>query len=222
VKILNRNRVQSPAQSTEFDGLVQIGGHVALDFLNTVEYRGREADGDRLAQFSDIRRWARDARLLDPGEARSLEGLDDASEIARTLRNDICRFRERARLLFPGGKTSAGRIATARTAVARRIAALRPEVSIDPETGVLKRRIPVREPRDLQERIVAAMAALLEERSDLTIKTCGGSDCDWLFIDRTKAKRRQWCDSRTCGNLARVRRHRAAMALKAENRDSGE
>ena len=55
---------------------------------------------------------------------------------------------------------------------------------------------------------VAAVAEVLTARADLRIKVCGGSDCDWLFIDRTKAGRRRWCDTRTCGNIARVRRFR--------------
>ena len=52
------------------------------------------------------------------------------------------------------------------------------------------------------------VAEVLSARADLKIKACNGSNCDWLFIDRTKAGRRQWCDTRTCGNNERVRRFR--------------
>ncbi|QDH22344.1 CGNR zinc finger domain-containing protein [Saccharibacillus brassicae] len=40
------------------------------------------------------------------------------------------------------------------------------------------------------------------------VKICRNSVCKWVFYDDTKNGRRQWCSSDTCGNVARVRRHR--------------
>lgn len=36
---------------------------------------------------------------------------------------------------------------------------------------------------------------------------CAGDDCGWVFLDRSKAGRRRWCDMATCGNVAKARRH---------------
>lgn len=85
------------------------------------------------------------------------------------------------------------------------ISALRPKISIEIASGVLSRRVQVNEPADLIPLIVEAAADLFAEREALKIKTCDGCDCDWLFVDKTKAGRRRWCDTKTCGNLARVR-----------------
>jgi predicted RNA-binding Zn ribbon-like protein len=41
------------------------------------------------------------------------------------------------------------------------------------------------------------------------LKLCENPDCRRAFFDRTKNRGRRWCDSGTCGNRARVRRHRA-------------
>jgi predicted RNA-binding Zn ribbon-like protein len=38
-------------------------------------------------------------------------------------------------------------------------------------------------------------------------RICAGTKCGWLFIDRSKAGRRRWCDMATCGNAAKSRRH---------------
>jgi predicted RNA-binding Zn ribbon-like protein len=38
-------------------------------------------------------------------------------------------------------------------------------------------------------------------------RICLGAECGWLFIDRSKAGRRRWCDMATCGNAAKSRAH---------------
>ena len=40
------------------------------------------------------------------------------------------------------------------------------------------------------------------------LKNCANPDCGWLFYDDSPALSRVWCDSRTCGNLMKVRRFR--------------
>ena len=189
-----------------FDGLAQVGGHPALDFLNTVKYRGAAEPGERLRSFADCLRWARVAGLVSEAEVAAMPDVDGA-EAEHCLRQ-IITLREAARRLFDGADPQAAAL------VARRIEALRPVVHIDPASGALSRSIPLHRPRDLAARITAVLAGLLEQRPALRIKTCEGHDCDWLFIDRSKAGRRRWCDSRICGNAARVRRYRAAHGGK--------
>ncbi len=192
-----------------FNGLAQVGGHPALDFLNTVKYRGAAEPGDRLRSYADCLGWAHVAGLVSDEEAAAMADVDQA-EARRCLRQ-IITLREAARRLFDGADPEAAAL------VARRIEALRPVVHIDPASGALSRSIPLRQPRDLVARIAAALADLLEQRPALRIKTCEGHDCDWLFIDRSKAGRRRWCDTRICGNAARVRRHRATRRRQHES-----
>ncbi len=40
------------------------------------------------------------------------------------------------------------------------------------------------------------------------LKNCANPECGWLFYDDSPAISRVWCDSRTCGNLMKVRRFR--------------
>lgn len=192
-----------------FRGLALVGGHPALDFLNTVKYRGTAHPGDRLAAFEDVVAWARIAVLISDGEARRLaRPVQDKADTARVCR-EIGAFRENLRRLFHAPDPRDPAYLAAVSEVETAISELRPAARIDPTSGLLTRDIPVEAPRDLKARIVSAVAELLTQRPGLRIKTCGGDDCDWLFIDRTKAKRRLWCDTRTCGNIARVRRHRS-------------
>ena len=41
------------------------------------------------------------------------------------------------------------------------------------------------------------------------LKVCENVDCLWVFYDDSRNRTRRWCDSRSCGNLIKVRRFRA-------------
>jgi predicted RNA-binding Zn ribbon-like protein len=41
------------------------------------------------------------------------------------------------------------------------------------------------------------------------VRTCAAHDCGWLFLDDTRNRSRRWCDMKTCGNRAKLRRFRA-------------
>jgi predicted RNA-binding Zn ribbon-like protein len=43
------------------------------------------------------------------------------------------------------------------------------------------------------------------------LKRCANRDCGWVFVDTSKNRSRQWCEMRTCGNRANVRRFRARL-----------
>jgi predicted RNA-binding Zn ribbon-like protein len=41
------------------------------------------------------------------------------------------------------------------------------------------------------------------------LRVCANDECRWVFHDSSPAGRRKWCDMATCGNRAKVARHRA-------------
>jgi predicted RNA-binding Zn ribbon-like protein len=41
------------------------------------------------------------------------------------------------------------------------------------------------------------------------LRICANPGCREVFVDRSRTGRRRWCDMRTCGNQAKVARHRA-------------
>jgi len=64
-------------------------------------------------------------------------------------------------------------------------------------------------------RIAASLGEMLANHDVERIKVCANSDCRWVFHDPTKARTKRWCNDRTCGNRARVRRARAAQKQRA-------
>ena len=57
--------------------------------------------------------------------------------------------------------------------------------------------------------IAGSLAHFVADHDVDRLRICGADDCGWRFVDRSPAGRRRWCDMRTCGNRAKVARHRA-------------
>jgi predicted RNA-binding Zn ribbon-like protein len=57
--------------------------------------------------------------------------------------------------------------------------------------------------------IASSLAQFLADESPSRLRSCANDGCRYLFIDRSPTGRRRWCDMRTCGNQAKVARHRA-------------
>jgi len=63
--------------------------------------------------------------------------------------------------------------------------------------------------------IAASLAETLAGQNAERVRICANADCRWIFHDPTKAGTKRWCNDRTCGNRARVRRARAAQKRSA-------
>jgi len=57
--------------------------------------------------------------------------------------------------------------------------------------------------------VAGSLAHYLADHDEHRLGVCANDTCGWLFIDESPAGRRRWCDMRTCGNRAKVARHRA-------------
>lgn len=57
--------------------------------------------------------------------------------------------------------------------------------------------------------IAGSLAHYIADHDVSRLRICANDDCAWRFVDRSPTGRRRWCDMRTCGNRAKVARHRA-------------
>jgi predicted RNA-binding Zn ribbon-like protein len=69
--------------------------------------------------------------------------------------------------------------------------------------------------------IAGSLAHYLADHDLRRIRVCANDGCRWRFIDRSPAGRRRWCDMRTCGNRAKVARHRARIRRSGARRRAG-
>jgi predicted RNA-binding Zn ribbon-like protein len=63
--------------------------------------------------------------------------------------------------------------------------------------------------------IASSFAYFLAGDAAPRLRVCANEGCRWIFVDRSPTGRRRWCDMRTCGNQAKVARHRARAKADA-------
>lgn len=197
----------------EFDGLKLVGGHPALDFMNTVEYRGKPEPGDRLNSFERLARWCVAAGLISQDEltgivvsrfarsSRVTRALNSATELREALYAIVVAHIGKAPL--PRG---ASRIVERHLRNARSAATLKYSDDSPPFSW----HIPIRNAEDVVVRLADSANNLVLALGKVAVHQCSGPNCDWLFIDRSHGHRRVWCQPEKCGNVVRVRRFRAS------------
>lgn len=186
----------------EFDGLALVGGAPALDFVNSVKFRGQRDPGERLVSFHALVNWAEIAGVITGEEAQRLKGQsgENALRLAVGLRESF-----RAFLSNPHDPTSCAHLE-------RQLSRAKPRLRIEPVSGRAVEEMPIVRAEDLVRRLEAEIIRFLTSWDQRRTRACAADDCDWMFVDRTKPGHRKWCDSRTCGNRDRVRRHRQGDA----------
>ena len=197
------------------------GGALCLDFVNTLGNRaGPEPLEEGLAGYGDLVAFARQAGALDGAAARRLrEGARARPDEATAALARAVSLREALHAIFvalaAGKRPAEGDLAGLNAELAHALAHARLArreggytLTWDPRAAD-DGGIPLDRP--LWPVAHSAMELLLE--ADLSrLGECESDTCGFLFLDTTRNRSRRWCDTRICGNRARVRRHRRRMA----------
>jgi predicted RNA-binding Zn ribbon-like protein len=198
-----------------------VGGHPALDLVNTVERGGGERR-DHLTDPPALLRWAARAGLVDDGEARAVADRwdrDPAAGLAALAAVREVREALHLALLEAIGiePPDPGALERLRE---RWVAALgRSRLTPDPGRTTAARLVVGTEPTTLIPDRAAAGAVELLGGADLArLRRCppeaGG--CGWVFLDRSRNGSRRWCRMADCGTTVKARRlterRRAARA----------
>jgi predicted RNA-binding Zn ribbon-like protein len=199
-----------------------VGEHLALDFLNTTATpRGELIEW--LGDGNDLVDWLEQARAIEPAAATRIresgrDALDKVAGQAREFRQWLRGF-VTARMGKPLRATAAA-VAPLNELLARDNSFQRVEAAgRDAEGG---RRLRLRrvhrweDPGELLGPIAAAAADLICNQDFRLIRSCEGSACMLVFLDRTKAHARRWCSMAVCGNRAKAAAHRARRARNEE------
>lgn len=183
-----------------------LGGRPALDLVNTLRERWRRRV-ETLVTPGDLEQWLLTARLLPEPmrvrrplllEARDLREAIDAGVQAAVagapLPGEAIDLIDR--WLVHAGARPALRLADGRAVLQERAAADTPRRALG--TVALD---------------AATLLGLAEQRG--RVRICEAPDCSARFYDRSPAGRRRWCSMRTCGNVAKARRHRSRRRAAA-------
>jgi len=180
-------------------------GKVALwvDLVNSEEWNGFGKLTDHLANPQ----WL--ATFLKHWDLNPLPSKDVPRHKLLQLRSLLRRVAEK---LAEGGSVSPRELSQLNQAlnVPRR------QKLVQDQNGFRAETVPVRSDWTwVIARIAASLGEMLANQKVERIKICANSDCRWVFHDPTKARTKRWCNDRTCGNRARVRRARAAQKQRA-------
>lgn len=69
--------------------------------------------------------------------------------------------------------------------------------------------------------IAGSLAHYIADHDITRLRICANDACSWRFVDRSPTGRRRWCDMRTCGNRAKVARHRARARQRTASAATG-
>jgi predicted RNA-binding Zn ribbon-like protein len=201
----------------------RVGGVLGLDFVNTV--RGRissptdrgardYADAildERLTSYDALLRWGRFAEVLTSRDTKRLAVEAERRPVrSATVLRRVIRVREAMYRLckgtiagwppHPDDLTAVDRELQIARAHERLIASPRGIVLDDADATLALDRM-------LWPVVRSAVELLTSQRME-RVGQCPGDECGWLFLDTSRSGRRQWCDMKDCGNVAKVRRFR--------------
>lgn len=181
-----------------------------LDFVNTLEH-GRGGDQEHLGSFPAAVRWLAEHELLHPemveeqlaNFTRDPASGEPAMQRIRRVRSAL---RELLDATVEGRPADAGALRKVNQALRHQyVYELVPApdgVSLDhrhegdPIAGALAR-------------LAESIARELNQPDAGRLRVCANEECRWVFHDNSPGGRRKWCDMTTCGNRAKVARHRA-------------
>lgn len=186
-----------------------LGGHPAIDFLNTyLVPRGKpiELIGDGRSYLQ----WLVLAGLLDSSAARGLErrlggeALDATADEARRFREWVRAWL--ARTQGPPGDDDRSELRRLNRALKGEM--VHREVIATPDGYEVIERNRIDALSQLLALVAVQIARLISDEDLVRVKRCAGSDCTLWFLDRTKAGRRMFCSAAVCGNRAKVAAYR--------------
>jgi predicted RNA-binding Zn ribbon-like protein len=188
-----------------------IGGHPALDLVNTVSWRH---DPDRwrenLAGPLDLLTWAHRAAVLREHDLTAIRlALAEDPKMAEGVLRRVHELREQLYQHLAdciddrGGEHQIGEDSPLHRAFADAVTASR--LAGTPARWTLEARVPLDLPRVLALHALDLVQTMPLDR----LRHCDDDGCGWLFLDTTRNHSRRWCSSGECGNRDRARRHYA-------------
>lgn len=186
------------------------GGHLALDFANTLSRRDSpEKNREHLSTARDLISFARQTALLPSEQAAALtRNTESHSRVATQALREAIAFREAIFHTFLS-------LATDRPVFERDVQLIEKSAQ-----DALRHRHIVGDGNNYRwrwdeelglQRIlwpIAQSAAELLTSPDLKkVRECQASDCFWLFLDNSRNRSRRWCSMDSCGNREKARRH---------------
>ncbi len=181
---------------------------LAIDFANTLSWRGRPKPDEFLPDCGSWIEWSREHGLLTPDQAMRLRSLaaEQPDEATAAFHRAI-EFREALYNLLSANCHGNQPPAKDRMLVQDvlneamgqlRLAGPHDGWRFELAVGACEWDSPLFGP-------ALSAAQLLTGEYAGKLRSCERDECRWLFLDHTKNHSRKWCDMKTCGNVVKAR-----------------
>ncbi len=196
-----------------------VGGHLALDFANTVDDPLGPARHDHAATYDDIVRWSLRVGILDERRASSLR------RSARRRGREASRAVAAAHQLRDALNETFGAVVHGSVRLPASWLQLRDFATDAQAAAQLSRHDDGRLEwswSDVSQLtaplhpIASAAAVLLVSDDLMRVKQC--ARCPWLFLDVSRNHSRRWCDMDDCGRAEKIERYVARRAAARSRR----
>jgi len=199
-----------------------VGGHLALDFNNTVDWQALEPHaGEYLTDYGRLVAWGNATGVLSEHDRDILLRIwDEQPSLGQLILRQARSARTTIHRVFFGMITGA------------------PSVKSElPSLNALLQQAPGKLQCDSDELrcswswsscesdpacmlwpVVWSASELLTSPLLEDVKTCANESCGWLFLDTSRKRNRKWCEMGVCGNRAKARRYYARRKRPAEDR----
>ena len=180
------------------------GGRPALDFANTLS----RTSGDHLPSYAELVSLAGQAGQLDePTAGRLLEDASRESQVAAAVLARALALRGAIFRILVASVRDEPPPPEAVAGLNRELGLALAHARIAPagDGFAWSWREGAGLDRPLWPFARDAAELLTDPEALARVRLCAADDCDWLFLDLTRNRSRQWCDMKVCGNRAKVR-----------------
>jgi len=195
-------------------------GRTCLDFANTLD-----SAGEHLNSYADLVAFAAQSNLLNPEDAAWLQAEAQRDQVA--AEGVLGRARRLRAAIY--GIFSA--LANGKPPRQQDVDSLNVDLAA---TQAHARVVPAGQGGSYRwgwsgRNMDAPLWGVIRSAADLLtsdderrlLRECNGVACNWLFVDTTKNRSRQWCSMRSCGNREKARRHYRRRRSQQTRRSSG-
>ena len=181
-----------------------------MGFVNTLTGRDAAAPAEKLSSYDALLEWARGVGIVTaPVAAELRKAAESHPSEAGLVLSGARALRETLHALFSAvqqGKAPGG---TVLADLAGHLGAGYAQARLVFQDGALQWAPgPVARLADVTHELARAAARLVESTTLSRVRACAADDCKWWFVDDTKNHSRRWCEMKTCGNRAKLRRYR--------------
>lgn len=185
----------------------RVGGSLALDFANSVDWRLSDAPHDWLTSYDDLIAWARASGGITAAQKTALGKMAKADpKKAAKIFKEAIDLREAVDRISRAVAINAKPAAKDVTILNKALAKCPARNKVDYGRGQFSWTLP-------KPDMTLPLWALTWSAADLfagddreRVKVCAGEDCGWLFVDRSRNIARRWCSMSDCGNRDKARR----------------